>query len=148
MDHLTSRELGIAKAAVRRDLAARFGSSTGFGFGVFWDEECLEDAETIDEMDETAAQAPATKVYQPPSPSASEQSMSLATTLPFAIFTPEPGSRCRKYNWGTADLSNVEHSDFSLLKEAMIGRCAEVGTASDAILTDVVSKNQYPRDPV
>lgn len=143
-DHLTSKELATAKAAVRRDLATRFGAAEGFGFGVFWDEDKLEE-ETIDEVDEATVPQSG---YQPPSPSESQQSESLATSLPFAIFAPEPGTRSRQYSWGTADVANVEHSDFALLKEAILGRLAEVSLSRNVRLTMVALEDQHSRDTV
>ncbi|WVO14094.1 hypothetical protein L204_101722 [Cryptococcus depauperatus] len=120
-DSLTITELESVKTAVQRDLADAFDQIPGKGFGVFYssDENCLQtdSIKEEDEMDVDQERDP-----RPPTPDSIHTSTSFPTlsNLPYSIFVPEPSSTTRHYPWGEASALNELHSDFMLLREAIL----------------------------
>ena len=65
----------------------------------------------------------------PPSPSASGTSGEGGPVLPYAIFSPETISNDgmeRRFAWGAADVFNPKHSDFVVLREAILSTYIKV----------------------
>ena len=62
---------------------------------------------------------------RPDSPTSSE----MQDQMPYAVFAPEvstDGRFVRRFAWGEADLMDPDHSDFSLLRDAVLGHQARV----------------------